>query len=144
MTRTPKPASLSSYQTTAWAAAGRLSTERFVTLMRVLFFTVWSVDLGISHLSGWTARGRHGTRRLNATNPHCDCTSDGLDDLDGFSPLYSTYAVIVGPIVNENSVHPPCTHRAPKPHAIAANATQVERRRNPHFMGISRTGSYVV
>jgi len=70
---------------------------------------VSSIDFGISHLSGWTARGRHGTTRLNATNPHCDCTSDGLDDLDGFSPLYSTYAVIVGPIVNENSVRAPCT-----------------------------------
>jgi hypothetical protein len=107
-------------------------------------------------LYGFVNRFRHiSSRRLDRSrttwddtperyNPHGDCTSDGLDDLDGFSPLYSPYARHPGPIVNENSVHPSCTHRAPKPHAIAANAMQVERRRNPHFMGVSRTWSYVV
>src|SRR5271154_1689326 len=93
MTRTPKPASLSSYHTVALPLGlGRPSTARLVTLIRFLSASLGSFEFGMAHLVCWTACGRHRTTRT-ATRDHC-CIGvfDTLDGLDDFLPIRSALA----------------------------------------------------
>src|SRR5271156_6108529 len=94
---------------------------------------------------GLAARGRQRTACPNAkTRTAIALPTDRTAYIRRLFAAISTYTAIVGPIVNEDSVHPPCTHCAPRPPAITANAIQVERRRNPHlwaYLVLGRTSS---
>src|SRR5271154_5415155 len=91
MTRTPKPASLSSYHTVALPLGlGRPSTARLVTLIRFLSASLGSFEFGMAHLVCWTACGRLRTTRVATRNPRCIGVFDALDGLDGFLRIRST------------------------------------------------------